>query len=392
MLELADGRRLLDAISSWWTILHGHARPELIEAMTRQAQQLDHVLFAGFTHEPAVELAERLVELAPGPLSRVFFSDDGSTAVEVALKAAYQSWVRRGEPSRTTFIALKGAYHGDTFGAMSVGEADPFFAEFAPFLFHVVQVDPTPESLAAALEELPGRVAGVILEPLVQGAAGMVMHGVDFLQRTRALCDEHDTLLIADEVMTGFGRTGAIFACSKAGIEPDLLCLAKGLTGGIFPLSVTLASEEIYAAFLADDRSKAFFHGHTFTGHPIGCAMALASLDILEKEDTPGRLDRNGAQIESLLRESLGRREDLSIRRCGGIVAVEIAQEESSGYLAPIGDRLRSACRAREDVLLRPLGPILYAMPPSCLDEEQCATVARAMSEVLTSATMPDTP
>ncbi|MCP4092116.1 MAG: adenosylmethionine--8-amino-7-oxononanoate transaminase [Planctomycetes bacterium] len=397
-LELADGTKRLDAIASWWANLHGHGRPEFVEAMRDQAQQLDHIMFAGFTHEPGVALAEQVLEIAPDSLTKVFYSDNGSTAVEVALKAAYQTWVRRGEPARTVFLALNGAYHGDTFGAMAVGEPEPFFAEFSPFLFHVVHVEPTAESLREALDDLEGRVAGFILEPLVQGAAGMCMHSVQFLQDARRICNERNIFLIADEVMTGFGRTGKVFACDHAGISPDLMCLAKGLTGGIFPLSATLVSEEIYQAFLDDERAKAFFHGHTFSGHPIGCAVGLASLKVLKEENTPALLDHIGQRIEKGLQAALTWGGVKEIRRCGGIVALELdlnnitgddnSGEEGAdegGYLAPVGERLRQACRENQQVLLRPLGHIMYAMPPSCVTDEECDLIASAILGVVQS-------
>jgi adenosylmethionine-8-amino-7-oxononanoate aminotransferase len=297
LLTLEDGRELIDAISSWWAILHGHGREELIDAMERQARKLDHVLFAGATHEPAVRLAERLCEVAPAGLTRVFYSDDGSTAVEVALKMAYQRWVQRGEPERRVFVALEGAYHGDTFGSMSVSDPDPFFAAYTPLLFEVRRCAPDSEALATLLDELGNKAAGVIVEPMVQGAAGMRMHPASFLQAARTLTREHGLPLIADEVMTGFGRTGRLFACNHADVAPDLLCLAKGLTGGIFPLSATLATEEMFESFLSQDKARAFFHGHTFTAHPVGCAVALASLDINLGEDTPGKLNTIGKTI-----------------------------------------------------------------------------------------------
>lgn len=381
-LTLADGTQVLDAISSWWANLHGHGRTPLVEAMATQAAKLDHIMFAGFTHEPAVRLAEELLQVAPEGLARVFYSDNGSTAVEVGLKAAYQAWVRRGEPSRTTFLALEGSYHGDTFGAMSVGEPDPFFAEFAPFLFHAERIPPQVDALAQALDNLGGRVAGFVLEPLVQGAAGMKMHDVAFLQAARALCDAHGVYLIADEVMTGFGRTGHLFACDAAGISPDILCLAKGLTGGIFPLSATLVREEIYAAFLSETRGKAFFHGHTFTANPIGCAVALASLALTRAEDTPRKLDRIGSALEQGLTHFAAMPGVKELRRCGGIVAVELDSADA-GYLAGLGDALRDGCRAQKDVLLRPLGNVLYAMPPSCTTEAEVGRIVAAMDAVL---------
>lgn len=378
-LELADGRRVLDAISSWWTCLHGHAHPRLLRAMAAQAARLDHVIYAGCAHEPAARLAEALVRLAPPGLARAFFSDDGSTAVEVALKAAYLSWARRGEAQRTIFLALEGGYHGDTFGAMSAGDPEPFFRDLAPFLFHVVRVPADADALEQALAAQEGRVAALILEPRVQGAAGMKMHPPEFLRAARRACDAHGVRLIADEVMTGFGRTGTVFACEQAGITPDLMCLSKGITGGMLPLAVTLAREEIYAAFLAPARGRALFHGHSYTANPITCAVALESLRVLEEERTPQRLAQIGGWIEQGLRGAAGVRE---LRRCGGIVAVEL--EDAGGYLAPIGERLRAACRGR-DVLLRPLGNVLYAMPPSCTTREECQQIAAVMAEVCDS-------
>lgn len=384
-LELADGRVLLDAIASWWANLHGHGRPELVAAMASQAERLDHVLFAGATHEPAVGLAEALVDVTPRGLTRVFYSDDGSTAVEVALKMAYQQWVHRGEPQRTTFIALEGGYHGDTFGAMAVGDPDPFFRAFAPLMFKAVRVPAEAYAIAREVERLGERAAGFIFEPRVQGAAGMVMHPPRLVAAAREICDAAGIPLIADEVMTGFGRTGSLFACDTAGVAPDLLCLAKGLTGGIFPLAATLATEAIYEAFLAADRSRAFFHGHTFTAHAVGCAVGLASLELCRAEDTPARLDAIGRAIEEILtRELAGAAGVHEIRRTGGIVAVELAAPDA-GYLAGLGPWLRAAALER-GVLLRPLGNVLYAMPPSCTSREQVESIATAMVELAREA------
>ncbi len=383
-LELDDGRHVLDAISSWWCCLHGHGRPELVAALARQAATLDHVLFAGCTHAPAVELAERLRALAPTGLSRAFFSDNGSTAVEVALKMVLQRHLHQGEPQRRVFVALDGAYHGDTFGAMAVGDPEPFFAPFASLLFEVRRSPATAAGVAAALDALGPRAAGVVLEPLVQGAAGMVMQPPEFVRAVRAACDARGLPLVADEVMTGFGRTGALFACSRAGIAPDYLCLAKGLTGGVLPLAVTLTSEATFQAFLSEDRGRAFFHGHTFTANAIGCAVALASLDIVEREDTPAKLDAIGARIEAGLAEVARDERVVELRRTGGIVALElrVPPRERGGYLADLGPRLRREAIAR-GVLLRPLGPVLYALPPACTTPKECATIARVMGELV---------
>jgi adenosylmethionine---8-amino-7-oxononanoate aminotransferase len=395
-LELADGRRVLDAISSWWANLHGHGHPRLVQAAARQAQMLDHVLFAGCTHEPAVGLAEDLLALtAPlahdgHRLSRVFYSDNGSTAIEVALKAAYLSWLRRGQPERTLFLALDDGYHGDTLGAMSVAEPEPFYKDFAPFLFHVERIAPDAEALATALQRHGQQIAGFILEPLVQGAAGMKMHAPEFLRQARKLCDQHGVYLIADEVMTGFGRTGTVFACEQADVCPDLMALAKGLTGGIMPLAATLASEEIYQCFVSERRDQAFFHGHTFTAHPIGCAVARASIKILREENTPQKLLTIGTRIraglaplETMITEQgpIG-----EIRHLGGIVAIEFAAQDQ-GYLAGIGDRLRAACKQIPDVLLRPSGNVLNALPPACTTLKEADRIAQALCEVSLCAT-----
>ncbi len=381
ILELEDGRELIDAISSWWTCLHGHGHPKLIEAMRAQAETLDHVLFAGCTHEPAVALAEKLVALAPKGLSRVFYSDDGSTAIEVALKIVLQSWRQRGEDDRRTFVALEGAYHGDTFGAMAVGDREPFFHAFAPLLFDVKRAAVDAKSIERALDELGNRAAGVILEPLVQGAAGMRMQPIEFVRDVRRVCSERDVPLIADEVMTGFGRTGSLFACSKAGVAPDLLCLSKGLTGGLLPLSATLATERLFDDFRSTDRAQTFFHGHSFTANPIGCAVALASLELCVANDVPSKLDAIGARIERALAPLARNPKVRELRRTGGIVALELAD------LVSYGSHRSYEWRARAielGVLLRPLGNVLYALPPASTTDEQCDTIARALAALAT--------
>jgi len=383
-LELVDGRRVLDAISSWWACLHGHAHPEIAAAIARQARELDHVLFAGATHEPAVRLAEELLALAPPGLTRVFYSDDGSTAVEVALKMVAQSWQQRGEPRRTVFVALEGAYHGDTFGAMAAGDPDPFFRAFAPFLFEVRRVPPEARALEQALAELGPRAAGLIVEPLVQGAAGMRVHGAEFLRAARELCTARALPLIADEVLTGFGRTGALFACERAGIAPDLLCLGKALTGGTLPLAATLTTEALYESFLHHERTRFFPHGHTFTANPIACAAALASLELCRRDGVPERLERIGARIHEELAPLDGDPRVVELRRIGGIVALELAVQSGDrpGYASELGLTLRR--RALEHgVLLRPLGNVIYALPPACLDEEECVLVARTLKALV---------
>src|SRR5215472_5677487 len=301
-LETTDGRQILDAISSWWVNIHGHAHPLIAEAIAEQSARLEHVLFAGFSHEPAEELAERLAKVVPRPLHHVFFSDDGSTAVEVALKLAVQYWKNSGRPHKQRIVALEHAYHGDTFGAMSVSDDSPFTAAFGALRIPVLRTHSAycahcPVGLARAtchieclnkleslLTEQGDEIAAVIVEPLLQGAAGMIVHPEEFLSGVRRLTAAHDVLLIADEVLTVFGRTGRIFACERAGVVPDLMCVAKGLTGGFLPLAATLVTDKVHDAFTGDDRSRAFFHGHSYTANPIACAAANASLRIFESE------------------------------------------------------------------------------------------------------------
>lgn len=386
-LVLDDGREVLDAISSWWACLHGHGHPGLVGAFSAQAAELDHVMFAGFTHEPAVELAERVLAIAPPGLARAFFSDSGSTAVEAALKMVVQSHVQRGEPDRRVFVALEGGYHGDTFGAMAVGDPDPFFLAFEPMLFRVRRARPDAAELERALDELGAEAAGIVMEPLVQGAAGMVMHPPALVRAARELTAARGLALVADEVMTGFGRTGTTFACEQADVTPDALCLAKGLTGGSFPLAATLATEALFESFLAPNRSRAFFHGHTFTANPIGCRVALASLDVLEAERTPERLDSIGARIATRLADLAEDARVRELRRTGGIVALELEPPsgQASGYLSDLAPVLRREALAR-GVLLRPLGHVLYALPPACTsaaEADRIADVMRALVELV---------
>ena len=380
-LHLADGRRLLDAIASWWCCLHGHGSARLVRAMAEQAACLDHVLFAGCTHEPAAELARELVEIAPEGLNRVFFSDNGSTAVEVALKMAVQAWRRRGEARRTVFVVLEGGYHGDTFGAMSVGDPDPFFTAFAPLLFSVRRV-PVHEKALETLDGESDRIAAVVVEPAIQGAGGMRWVSTEFLQAVRRFCDETGVFLIADEVFSGFGRTGAWFGCDHAGVKPDLLCVSKALSNGMFPLAATLVREAIFADFLGSDPDAMLFHGHTMTANPIGCRVALESLRMAREVDAPARYRAQGRSIHAAaeVASSAG----MELRQLGGVVALELVDEEG-GYLSGMGDLLKERSRLR-DVLIRPLGPVLYALPPICLTDEECVHVGRTMAEVAREA------
>jgi len=377
LLELDDGRLLIDAISSWWVTLHGHGEPTIAAAIACQAANLEQVIFANFRHPPAEQLAERLS--AHTGLERLFFSDNGSTAVEVALKIAWQWWRNRGEP-RSQFIAFEGAYHGDTVGAMALGERSLFSAPFEPLLFAVARApwpatwwdDPgVEEREAAALARLDQLLttptAAVILEPLVQGASGMAMVRPQFLRAVQQRVRQAGALLIADEVMIGFGRSGNLFASQGAGLEPDLIALSKGLTGGFLPMGVTLAREKLYEAFVGEDPALTLFHGHSFTANPLGCTAALASLDLLEAhpERYAGMEARHRPHLEALA----ARTGVVRPRLLGSIAAVDIAQGPA-GYLNPVGRQLRRSALAA-GVVLRPLGQVVYLLPPLCITDEQ---------------------
>ena len=347
-LYTEDGRRILDGISSWWVNIHGHSHPKLNAALAKQAGELEHVVFAGCTHRPAVELAERLLEILPAGLARVFYSDNGSTAVEVALKLAIQYWINRGEPQRQTIVTLHNAYHGDTVGAMSASEDSVFTRAFSNLLFPVERVRDL-EEMERCLQA--HSAAAVLIEPMLQGAGGMIVWPVEFVAGVRRLCDRYGTLMIADEVLTGFGRTGKMFACEHAAIAPDIICLSKALTAGYLPLGVTATTTAVYDAFLSDDRSKTFFHGHSYTANPLACAVAIASLDLFRDEATLARVTR----LEQQLRAGFEPLRTLGdVRVIGGVAAVELTSNKP-GYLDQIGPRLAAAFLAR-GLLLRPLG------------------------------------
>lgn len=396
-----DGRRILDGISSWWVNVHGHSNPRVNRALKAQAERLEHVMFAGCTHPPAVELAERLCALLPSRLSRVFFSDNGSTAVEVALKMAYQYWTNRGETQRRTFLALEHAYHGDTVGAMSASHESLFTSSYAPLLFRVERIEVPPDYLASLdasrdgsgseplqaigdlLERRGSELAAVIAEPMLQAAGGMFVWKPAFLRHLRELCDAHGLLLIADEVMTGFGRTGRMFACEHGPVAPDLICLSKGLTAGYLPMAVTVASAEVYEAFWSDDRRKTFFHGHSFTANPLGCAVALAGLDIFADEGVLERIGRLADQMQARLRRFVGRSYVRDVRQIGGVGILEL-EVGQGGYLAEIGPRLAREFLER-NLLLRPNGNIVYFMPPYVVTDEQVDWVFDQIEQVVES-------
>ena len=380
-LDLADGRRVIDAISSWWTILHGHRHPVLMAALREAAAAFDHIHFAGVTHAPAVALAELLLSTAPWTGGRAFFSDNGSTAVEVALKMAYQYWCHRGEPGRTWFVGFEGAYHGDTFGAMAVGRDPVFFGAFEPLLFRAEQVALSVEHLEACLTRHRGEVAAVIVEPLVQGAGGMRMHTPEALRALFEVARRYDALFVADEVMTGGGRTGTLWAHQAAGIAPDLICAAKTLAGGVLPLAATLAAPAVVAAWDTPDRSRTFFHGHSFTAHPLASAVAVANWKMLTAAANPAprRMEEFWMEALSPLR---GRPQVRDVRVRGTIAAVEV--NAPGGYLADVGRHLRGRC-LEQGVLVRPLGSVLYAMPPFCTSAASLERIARAMTDAVAS-------
>ena len=401
-LYTEDGSRLLDGTSSWWVNIHGHSHPKLNQALTAQAEKLEHVLFAGCTHEPAVDLAEKLISILPAGLTRVFYSDNGSTAVEVALKMACQYWKNKGDSQRTGFIALHHAYHGDTLGAMSASEASIFTRAFDPLLFPVHRVHAPycyrcPVSLTRqecridCLNDLErmlasgvGSIAGVIVEPMLQGAGGMIVWPKEFLAGVRELCDRYDTLMIADEVLTGFGRTGLMFASEHASVCPDLICLSKALTGGYLPLAVTAVKQKVYEAFLDDDRAKAFFHGHSYTANPLACAVALASLDLFRTEGTLDRVRGIEKQLRSRLEPLRGKGLVGDVRVIGGVGALELSTMATGtgGYLDDIGPRMARKFIER-GLLLRPLGNVVYFMPPYVITEQQADWALDQVEHVL---------
>jgi adenosylmethionine-8-amino-7-oxononanoate aminotransferase len=406
-LYTQDGRRLLDGVSSWWVNIHGHSHPRLNQALADQAERLEHVIFAGATHPPAVDLAERLLGALPTGLARVFYSDNGSTAVEVAVKMAVQYWRNTSSgagPSRHRIIALHHAYHGDTVGAMSVSGDSVFTQPFAPLMFPVDRVH-APYcyrcplglrrdtchieclgSLEDALRTRGSEIAAVLVEPMLQGAGGMIMWPAEFLTGVRRLCDRYRVLMIADEVLTGFGRTGRMFACEHGPVTPDIICLSKALTAGYLPLAVTAVTEAVYDAFLGDDHTRTFFHGHSFTANPLACAVAIASFDLFRENSVIARIARLEAQLRSGLAPLLRLPVVGDVRVLGGVAAIELvtdkATKEAGGYLDQIGPRLSSAFVER-GLLLRPLGNILYFMPPYVITDDEVDWVIDQIGAVL---------
>jgi len=406
-LHTKDGRKIIDAISSWWVNLHGHANPRIAAAIAEQARKMEHVILAGFTHEPAEELAARLRKwVAPlagargtPELTQLFFSDDGSTAVEVALKLAVQHFSNLGRAEKAEIVALEHGYHGDTAGAMSVSDDSPFTEPFRAMRYPVHRVHSAycyrcpvglrreschiecATKLQALLAERGSKIAAVIVEPLLQGAGGMVMHPVEFLQRARKLCTEHGVLLIADEVLTGFGRTGKMFACDLAGVAPDLMCLSKGITGGFLPMGVTLCSDRVEAAFRSENRMHTFYHGHSYTGNALACAAANANLQIFDDEPVFDRI----ATIARINAERLEQLREFAVvgdvRQLGTIGAFELRADDA-GYLSAMRPKLYAFFLER-GVLLRPLGNVVYVLPPYVISAEELHRVWDVIAEAV---------
>jgi adenosylmethionine---8-amino-7-oxononanoate aminotransferase len=384
------GNRYLDGVSSLWVNVHGHAHPAINSAISAQLSKVSHSTLLGLSSTPTILLAEKLVSLAPPGLTRVFFSDSGSTAVEIALKLAFQFQQLRGSPGRTKFLALTNAYHGDTIGSVSVGGIDTFHRIFHPLLFHTIHVEPTVSALRAAFAQHGHELAAFILEPLVQGAAGMLLSTPAFLSEARRLCSETGVLLIADEVATGFGRTGTMFACEHARVTPDLMAVAKGLSGGYLPVAATLATESIFNQFLGSSKERlTFFHGHSFGGNPLGCAAALASLDLFEKDQVLANLAAKITQLRSALTDKVSQLPSVfEIRQKGFMVGIELRLTPSQPYppQEAIGARVCHIIR-RHGAILRPLGSVVVLMPPLSVTPEQINFLVDATAAAIVEAT-----
>ncbi|MFL5831802.1 MAG: adenosylmethionine--8-amino-7-oxononanoate transaminase [Solirubrobacteraceae bacterium] len=381
-----EGNAYIDGVSSLWCNVHGHRHPAIDAAIAAQLGRVAHSTMLGLTHQPAIELAEQLVAIAPPGLSRVFYSDSGSTAVEIALKMAFQWWAQRGEPQRTRFICLQNAYHGDTLGAVSVGGIDLFHAVYEPLLFDTVAARAgDAEHLEALLECHGSEVAAVIIEPLVQGAAGMLMQPDGYLRRVRELCDAAGVLLICDEVATGFGRTGRMFACEHEGVAPDLLCVGKGITGGYLPLAATLATERVYEGFLGrHEEYRSFFHGHTYTGNPLACAAGVATLQTFERERTLELLAPKVELLTRLLSQRVAALPGVAeVRQRGFMVGIELCERPAGERL---GHRVTLAAR-RRGAIIRPLGDVVVLMPALAISEADLRRLVAITAASIAEAT-----
>ncbi|MFY9352711.1 MAG: adenosylmethionine--8-amino-7-oxononanoate transaminase [Sphingobium sp.] len=389
LLHLADGRSLIDGISSWWVTTHGHCNPRIAAAIAAQAAQLDQLIFAGYTHGPAEAVAQGLIDLAPRApdqptLSHVFYSDSGSTAVEVALKMALGYWHNLDQPERHCILVLEHSYHGDTIGAMSVGERGVYNAAWQPLLFDVGTIPfPAPGCQQACLAALEAacaqRPAAFIVEPLILGAGGMLVYSPDILREMAAICRKHDVLFIADEVMTGWGRTGTLFACEQADVVPDIMPVAKGITGGAMPLAATLATAPIFDAHYSTDRAKLFYHSSSYTANAIACAAAAANLAIWREEDVLGRIASLAAGMAARLERLAHHPAFVNPRQVGAIAAIDLIAADA-GYLSDLAPSLRAFFLER-GLLLRPLGNTIYLMPPYCADMDQLDRLFAAIAQ-----------
>jgi len=383
-----DGRTIIDAISSWWVNTHGHSHPRIAAAIAEQAARLEHVIFAGFTHEPAERLARKVLDRAGGRLEHAFFSDSGSTAVEVAIKMAVGCWYHRGAP-RCKVIALEDGYHGDSFGTMACGERGVFTEPYWPMLFEVEHLpfpaagreQDTVDAFERILREDKDSVAALILEPLLLGAGGMRMYPPWVLKALADVCHAHNVFLIADEVLTGFGRTGSFFACDQADVRPDIMCLSKGLTGGFLPMGVTLATREIFEAYYSPERARMFFHSTSYTGNPIACAAALASMDIWETEPVMERIRAISDHHQRRRPEFEAKAQLREVRQTGTVIAFEINVPQG-GYLSDLGPTLYRFFIDR-GVLVRPLGNVIYILPPYCITPAELDTIYDAIADAL---------
>lgn len=389
VLYTKDGRELIDCNSSWWVNIHGHGNQEIKKAIHDQFDEIDHVIFAGFTHEPAIKLSKSVIKLLPNLFQKVFFSDNGSTSVEVALKMVIQYWYNLGL-KRKKILAIEGAYHGDTFGAMSAGQRDYFNKPFEDYFFDVDFI-PFPtnenESLTLANEKLStGNYAALIVEPLVQGSAGMRMYSNSFLDQLMELAQVSDTLIIFDEVMTAWGRTGKIFAMDYCKSKPDIVCLSKGLTGGVLPLGLTVTTNKIYQAFYSDEKSKALLHGHSFTGNPLSCAAAIKSIELLTQPICLKKIQNISNFNKQFLQELKNINENLIVRFLGTILAIELPSK-NDGYFADIRD-VAYQYFIDNGLLLRPLGNVIFINPPYCITENQLKKIKKVITQFLSNITL----
>jgi adenosylmethionine---8-amino-7-oxononanoate aminotransferase len=388
-LHTDDGRKIIDAISSWWVNLHGHSHPKIAEALAIQARELEHVMFAGFTHQPAIDLAEKIISILPDNFSKIFYSDNGSTANEVAIKMAIQYWHNKGEKKKK-IIALEGAYHGDTFGAMAVGERSVFTVPFTDYLFQVEFIDfPTSANEEAVVNQFQqllsfGDVGMFIFEPLVQGASGMRMYSTELLDTLISLAKQHNVICIADEVFTGFYRTGRFLAIDHLQNKPDIVALSKGLTGGTLPMGITACTKEVYEAFLSTDFSKAFLHGHSYTANPLACAAANVSFNLLIEPATLNQVALITNAHKQFLKKIKNHKKVKDVRSLGTILAVEINNEGKTAYTNSLRDNILNYFLKR-NILLRPLGNIMYVVPPYIIKEDELERVHQAMFEFLNS-------